>query len=271
MALARGRGAIAGIPSRRCQAALARHAPSAVPGLPAFQGGAAGYLGLRPLPPPRDGFPRRAFDDLDLPDLCLGLYDWTIAWDHVQERDLALLDRPSRERGPRAPSERAARARMVRRGSRQRLRGAAGRAPARTRRRAGPDRPRAGRACPGSSSTFSRDGVPAGRGAHAGVRLRGGHLPGEPLAAPRGAGARSTLPALCAPARAQRGALRRLLRLRRGGARERVARALPAPGGRRRGDAADQGHLDPRRHEPAARLGARASRSSRARRTGPRT
>jgi para-aminobenzoate synthetase component 1 len=51
------------------------------PGLPPFQGGAAGYLGydygavLERLPAPR-------FDDLAIHDVVLGLYDWVIAWDH---------------------------------------------------------------------------------------------------------------------------------------------------------------------------------------------
>jgi para-aminobenzoate synthetase component 1 len=57
----------------------------AVPGLPPFQGGAAGYIAydfgatLERLPSPR-------YDDLSLPDLVLGLYDWVIAWDHPQRR-----------------------------------------------------------------------------------------------------------------------------------------------------------------------------------------
>ncbi len=60
---------------------LARYPLQAHRELPPFQGGAAGFLGydlchhLERLPSPR-------FDDLDLPDLCLGLYDWTLAWDH---------------------------------------------------------------------------------------------------------------------------------------------------------------------------------------------
>ena len=51
------------------------------PGLPPFQGGAAGYLGydygavLERLPAPR-------YDDLAIRDVVLGLYDWVIAWDH---------------------------------------------------------------------------------------------------------------------------------------------------------------------------------------------
>jgi para-aminobenzoate synthetase component 1 len=64
---------------------LARFRFTAHDGLPPFQGGAAGYLGydlchfLERLPAPR-------FDDLALPDLCLGLYDWTLAWDHAEGR-----------------------------------------------------------------------------------------------------------------------------------------------------------------------------------------
>jgi para-aminobenzoate synthetase component 1 len=52
-----------------------------VPGLPPFQGGIAGYIGydwgavLERLPRPRH-------DDLAIPDVVLGLYDWVIAWDH---------------------------------------------------------------------------------------------------------------------------------------------------------------------------------------------
>jgi para-aminobenzoate synthetase component 1 len=52
-----------------------------VPGLPPFQGGVAGYIGydygavLERLPPTR-------YDDLALPDVTLGFYDWVIAWDH---------------------------------------------------------------------------------------------------------------------------------------------------------------------------------------------
>jgi len=52
-----------------------------VSGLPPFQGGIAGYIGydwgavLERLPRPR-------FDDLRIPDVILGLYDWVIAWDH---------------------------------------------------------------------------------------------------------------------------------------------------------------------------------------------
>ena len=64
---------------------LARHRTDAVPGLPPFQGGIAGYLAydygavLERLPAPR-------YDDLNLPDAVLALYDWVIAWDHRAQR-----------------------------------------------------------------------------------------------------------------------------------------------------------------------------------------
>ncbi|MGH7511581.1 MAG: aminodeoxychorismate synthase component I [Gemmatimonadales bacterium] len=60
---------------------LAPHAAAPISGLPPFQGGAAGYIGydygavLERLPAPR-------YDDLRIPDVMLGLYDWVIAWDH---------------------------------------------------------------------------------------------------------------------------------------------------------------------------------------------
>lgn len=64
---------------------LAPYAAAPVPGLPPFQGGAAGYIGydwgasLERIPRPR-------YDDLAAPDVLLGLYDWVIAWDHLEER-----------------------------------------------------------------------------------------------------------------------------------------------------------------------------------------
>ena len=61
---------------------LSAFAAERVEGLPPFQGGAAGYLGyeyggrLERLPPP----PR---DNLALPDMVFGIYDWVVAWDHA--------------------------------------------------------------------------------------------------------------------------------------------------------------------------------------------
>jgi para-aminobenzoate synthetase component 1 len=64
---------------------LAPSVAPVVPGLPPFQGGAAGYVGydwgltLERLPAPR-------YDDLGLDDVVLGLYDWVIAWDHAASK-----------------------------------------------------------------------------------------------------------------------------------------------------------------------------------------
>jgi para-aminobenzoate synthetase component 1 len=64
---------------------LAPFASPAVPGLPPFQGGAAGYvaydwgLELERLPAP-------PHDDLALDDVVLGVYDWVLAWDHAASR-----------------------------------------------------------------------------------------------------------------------------------------------------------------------------------------
>jgi para-aminobenzoate synthetase component 1 len=75
----------AGDPLQRVREALAPFAAPPVPGLPPFQGGAAGYLAydwglaLERLPEPM-------FDDLGLADVVLGLYDWVVAWDHVESK-----------------------------------------------------------------------------------------------------------------------------------------------------------------------------------------
>ena len=66
-------------------AMLAPHAAEPLQGLPPFQGGAAGYLAydwgrvLERLPEPRH-------DDLALPDVVIGVYDWVLAWDHDASR-----------------------------------------------------------------------------------------------------------------------------------------------------------------------------------------
>jgi para-aminobenzoate synthetase component 1 len=64
---------------------LVAHSAEPIPALPPFQGGAAGYLAydwgrvLERLPAPR-------FDDLAMPDVVLGVYDWVLAWDHDASR-----------------------------------------------------------------------------------------------------------------------------------------------------------------------------------------
>jgi para-aminobenzoate synthetase component I len=64
---------------------LAPHVVDPLLGLPPFQGGAAGYLAydwgavLERLPSPR-------YDDLSIPDVAFAIYDWVIAWDHLERR-----------------------------------------------------------------------------------------------------------------------------------------------------------------------------------------
>ncbi|HZS57785.1 MAG TPA: aminodeoxychorismate synthase component I [Gemmatimonadaceae bacterium] len=56
-----------------------------IPGLPPFQCGAVGYISYdfgRRL----ERIPSARYDDLGIPDIELGLYDWVIAWDHQAGR-----------------------------------------------------------------------------------------------------------------------------------------------------------------------------------------
>ncbi len=76
---------VAADPLAHVGALVASHATTPVAELPPFQGGAAGYVGydwgmmLERVPRPR-------YDDLAVPDLLLGLYDWVIGWDHAAGR-----------------------------------------------------------------------------------------------------------------------------------------------------------------------------------------
>ncbi len=63
--------------------AVLRTAP--LDGLPPFQGGAAGLFGYG-LCHHVERLPRPEFDDLDTPDLAVGLYDWVLGFDHVLGR-----------------------------------------------------------------------------------------------------------------------------------------------------------------------------------------
>jgi para-aminobenzoate synthetase component 1 len=56
-----------------------------VPGLPPFQGGAAGLLGYD-LGHAWERLPRPPWNEFPTPALAVGLYDWVIAWDHLQQR-----------------------------------------------------------------------------------------------------------------------------------------------------------------------------------------
>jgi len=87
-------------------------ATESVSGLPPFQGGVAGYIGydygslLERLPAPR-------YDDLAIPEVILGVYDWVIAWDHRLGTAWIIstgIPEPGKDRARRA----ADRLRMVR-------------------------------------------------------------------------------------------------------------------------------------------------------------
>ena len=89
---------------------LAPFAAAPLPGLPPFQGGAAGYLAydwgrvLERLPAPR-------YEDLGLPDVVLGVYDWVLAWDHDASRawliSTGLLETSAAARARRAAARAA--------------------------------------------------------------------------------------------------------------------------------------------------------------------
>jgi para-aminobenzoate synthetase component 1 len=55
-----------------------------IPGLPPFQGGAAGLLGYD-LCHHIERLPRPATDEFAVPDLALGFYDWVLAFDHAEQ------------------------------------------------------------------------------------------------------------------------------------------------------------------------------------------
>jgi anthranilate synthase component I len=70
---------------------LARFTPVAVPGLPRFQGGAVGFLGydiVRHV----ERLPRRATDDLRLPDAVFMLTDSLLAFDNLRHRLLVIAN-----------------------------------------------------------------------------------------------------------------------------------------------------------------------------------
>jgi len=56
-----------------------------VPGLPPFQGGAAGVLSYE-LGRCFEQLPGVPYDELAIPHLAVGIYDWVLAWDHQQGR-----------------------------------------------------------------------------------------------------------------------------------------------------------------------------------------
>jgi para-aminobenzoate synthetase component I len=76
---------VEGDPLDRVRALLAPHRATAVADVPPFQGGAAGYIAYD-WGAMLERVSRARYDDLAVPDVLLGLYDWVIAWDHATRR-----------------------------------------------------------------------------------------------------------------------------------------------------------------------------------------
>jgi len=76
---------VAADPLAHARALLEPHARPPIAGLPPFQGGVAGYVGYD-WGAMLERVPRARYDDLAVPDVLLGLYDWVIAWDHAAGR-----------------------------------------------------------------------------------------------------------------------------------------------------------------------------------------
>lgn len=72
-------------PFARCREWSRRFASSTMSNLPPFQGGIAGLLSYE-LGAAWERLPRSRRDEFEMPCLAVGLYDWTIAWDHEQGR-----------------------------------------------------------------------------------------------------------------------------------------------------------------------------------------
>lgn len=81
----KGRVAFGEDPFGELRGAMTRFACPALPGLPPFQGGAAGLLSYE-LGHAWERLPERTTDEFELPDLAVGIYDWVIAWDHAAGR-----------------------------------------------------------------------------------------------------------------------------------------------------------------------------------------
>jgi para-aminobenzoate synthetase component 1 len=72
-------------PLATARALLAPHHRSPLPGLPPFQGGIAGYVGYD-WGAEQERVRRPGGGGHGVPDAVFGLYDWTIAWDHLEDR-----------------------------------------------------------------------------------------------------------------------------------------------------------------------------------------
>src|SRR6202047_1988275 len=87
----------------RLKSVLAAHGTASLPGLPPFQGGAAGLFSYE-LGRSLERLPAPAADELAFPDVSLGLYDVVVAFDVIERRGFILstgfpeMERPARHR-----------------------------------------------------------------------------------------------------------------------------------------------------------------------------
>ncbi|WP_437227586.1 anthranilate synthase component I family protein [Planctomicrobium sp. SH661] len=72
-------------PFARIAPVLSRFSASPIPGLPPFQGGAAGLLSYE-LGQCFERLPVAATDEFQIPAAVIGIYSWVLAWDHLQGR-----------------------------------------------------------------------------------------------------------------------------------------------------------------------------------------
>lgn len=72
-------------PFAEIRESLAQFPAETIPELPPFQGGAAGILSYE-LGGCFEQLPTVPHDELEIPHLAVGIYDWVIAWDHQQGR-----------------------------------------------------------------------------------------------------------------------------------------------------------------------------------------
>ncbi len=109
-----GENRSAGDPFTALTERLARYPVVSEPDLPPFQTGAAGYFAYD-LARHIERLPAHRLDDQPLPDLLLGFYDWTLAFDHEKSRAYLMSSgHPAKSAGERR-SRAAARATAVRR------------------------------------------------------------------------------------------------------------------------------------------------------------
>src|SRR5262249_10495155 len=95
-----------GDPWGRLAELLGRWSLQTLPGLPPWQGGVAGLFGYD-LCHHLERLPRPRFDEFEVPDVAVGLYDWVISFDHAARRAwLVSTGLPETE-----PSQRRRRAR----------------------------------------------------------------------------------------------------------------------------------------------------------------